>query len=333
MQLIEHNVRWGIAGLGQIAHRFASDLTQHVAHGVLTAVAARELSRANVFALRYGAERFYDSYEALALDPNIDAVYVATIHPCHKDVVALCLAQGKHVLVEKPAFTNVADWDEMAALAAANGVLLVEAMKSVVFPAYRSLRQFIVEHQVNIDFVEAAYGSHNDFDTQNRIFDPSCCGGATLDIGVYPLWLYADLCLLTGTDVVKPVVHYVRDNVDSKVDEYVEFCFAGKIRGRIRTSVTRDLPREAIIRGPQFEAVIHDKWWNPTFIDIVYQGMQVHIDTPAIGGGFEFEAEHVSMLILNHQRQSELIPASTTRRVIEIMENSLTENGFQYLIH
>ncbi|MEI8641237.1 Gfo/Idh/MocA family oxidoreductase [Pseudoalteromonas sp. Hal099] len=47
----------------------------------------------------------------------VDVVYVATIHPCHKELVALFLAHNKHVFVEKPAFTNVKDWDEMLNLA------------------------------------------------------------------------------------------------------------------------------------------------------------------------------------------------------------------------
>ncbi|MFA0125881.1 Gfo/Idh/MocA family protein, partial [Vibrio sp. 10N.261.48.A2] len=81
-------------------------------------------------------------YEEMANNPNVDAVYIATVHPYHKPLAELFLSHKKHVLVEKPAFTNLADWLAMKALADKNGVLLLEAMKTVAFPAYRELKSY-----------------------------------------------------------------------------------------------------------------------------------------------------------------------------------------------
>ncbi len=331
--MIEKKVRWGVAGLGRIAHRFVKDLTQHVPNSELYAVAAKDQQRAAMFADEYQCHRSYGSYQALAQDPNVDVVYVATIHPLHKSVVELFLKHGKHVLVEKPAFTNVNDWDEMASLAQEQGLLLVEAMKSVVFPAYQSLRQFIREHSIKIDTVEAAFGNWHEFDSQSQLFNPDLCGGATLDVGVYALWLYVDLCQLTNSTVSKPTVQYRQDNTQSEVDEYVEFIFDGDINGRVGASITRDLKREAIIQGPDVKIIIHDKWWNPQHIDLFYQGNNHKIMSPARGGGFEYEIEHIASLILQQQYQSDLISAETSRKVIAIMETSLVENGFEHLVH
>ena len=127
--MTEQKVRWGIAGLGKIAHRFAADLTQNVDNACLYAVAARDEQRADAFAQQYQAEHAYSSYQAMAEDPNVDVVYIATIHPFHKSMVELLLNHGKHVLVEKPAFTNTQDWDDMKALADKQGLVLMEAMK------------------------------------------------------------------------------------------------------------------------------------------------------------------------------------------------------------
>ena len=89
---VVRKVRWGIAGLGKIAHRFAKDLTHNVTLGELHAVAARDLERASAFAEQYQSPKSYGTYTALAQDPEIDVVYVATIHPLHKSLVALFLA-------------------------------------------------------------------------------------------------------------------------------------------------------------------------------------------------------------------------------------------------
>ncbi|MCE0495463.1 Gfo/Idh/MocA family protein [Vibrio salinus] len=332
MNMKDKKVRWGIAGLGKIARRFANDLTQQADNAELSAVAARDSKRAAGFAGEYGCRTSYGSYQALAQAPEIDAVYIATIHPFHKSMAELFLTHGKHVLVEKPAFTNTKDWDEMSALAEKKGLLLVEAMKSVAFPAYRQLRQFIRDNDVDINSVQAYFGNWHEFDITQQIFNPDLCGGATLDVAVYALWLYADLCALTQKRWVKPSVQYSKDNDTSDVDENVEFLFEGEMNGRVGASITRNLKREAIIKGPDTEIMIHGKWWNPTVIDIEHRGERITIEIPATGGGFEYEIEHVSSLILNRKTESDWMPGSTSRQVISVMETSLTEQGFQHLI-
>lgn len=330
----QHKVRWGIAGLGNIAQRFARDLIHHVTNGELYAVAARDLDRAQRFAAQLPTEpsQIYGSYQELANDPNIDAVYVATIHPYHKHLVSLFLTHGKHVLVEKPAFTHLKDWDEMSALAVKNECLLVEAMKSVAFPAYQQLRRFITENSIEINAIDAAFGNWHRFDPTQNIFNSTLSGGATLDVGVYSLWLYVDLCTLTGNTVTQPIVSYENDNTESKVDETVMFHFSGDVQGKIGASITRDLPREAKITGPEVDITIREKWWNPRTIDITYQGQSLQISTPDGGGGFEYEIEHFSSLVLQGALHSAFIPAETSRTVIAIMESALTTHHYQHLI-
>lgn len=325
--------RWGVAGLGKIAHRFVTDLRMQVENAELYAVAARNRQRADSFASQYECQRSYGSYTELANDPNVDIVYIATIHPFHKSLVELFLSHGKHVLVEKPAFTNLKDWDAMSTLAREKGLLLAEAMKTVVFPAYQALKQFIKEKNVEINAIEASFGSWHEFDSDWHLFNPKLCGGATLDVGVYGLWLYADLCQLSNIPVPKPTVEYIKDNCQSEVDENVVFRFDGQIKGEICASITRNLKRDAIIRGPELEIVIHNKWWNPKTIDISFKGQQTQISTLVSGGGFEYEIEHISSLILNKINYSDVIRKETSRQVISIMEESLVENGFDYLVY
>ncbi|MCW8345414.1 Gfo/Idh/MocA family oxidoreductase [Vibrio sp. ZSDZ65] len=330
---MNNKVRWGIAGLGNIAHRFVKDLTGSVENAELYAVAARDLSRAQQFSEQYGCNTSYGSYADLAADSQVDAIYIATIHPFHKELIELFLNNGKHVLVEKPALTNLADWDAMAALAEGKGLLLAEAMKSVTFPAYREMKQFIRQQNVAITSVEASFGNWHEFDSTWHLFNPTLCGGATLDVGVYGLWLYADLCQLAGVSVTEPQVEFAQDNPQSEVDENATFTFSGALEGKIGASITRDLTREAIIHGPKLEIVIHGKWWNPTTIDITYQGQFKQISMPVKGGGFADEIEHISALVLSNETRSELLNHTTSRRVVNIMEKALREGGYAELLN
>ena len=129
-------IRWGIIGLGNIAHKFAKDLLT-VNDAQLYAVASRSLENANIFASKYNAEKAYGSYEELVKDRNLDAVYIATPHSFHKDHTFLCLKHGIAVLCEKPFAINGNEVNEMIAKAKENDVLLMEALCTSVLPHYQ----------------------------------------------------------------------------------------------------------------------------------------------------------------------------------------------------
>ena len=96
-------MKWGILATGTIAKKFASTVEQMGAEGEqLVAVGSRHMESAQAFAQQYGIPRCYDSYEALAADPEVEAIYVATPNTLHYENCKLCLEQGKHVLCEKP---------------------------------------------------------------------------------------------------------------------------------------------------------------------------------------------------------------------------------------
>ena len=85
------HIRWGIIGAGHIARTFATDIA-YAPHATLTAVASRQLSRAQAFADDFSIPTAYGSYEEILADPNIDAIYIATPHTHHKQQSIDCLA-------------------------------------------------------------------------------------------------------------------------------------------------------------------------------------------------------------------------------------------------
>src|SRR6056300_1006228 len=99
-------IKWGILGLGKIAHKFASDLAK-VQDVELYAVASRNALKSKEFKAQYKATKAYSSYEDLAKDTSVDAVYIATPHAFHKPHTILCLQHKKAVLCEKPFAMNL----------------------------------------------------------------------------------------------------------------------------------------------------------------------------------------------------------------------------------
>lgn len=180
-------VRWGILGCGGIARRMAAVIGR-TAGGRLEAVASRDGERARAFAEDFGAPKAYEGYDALLADGDVDAVYVAAIHPAHAALVRACLLAGKPVLCEKPLTMTAAEAESLFRLAGETGLLLMEAMWSRYLPACREAKAFIENgglgdlRGASIDFC-----SYFPYDPAHRIYDPAKGGGALLDIGVYAI--------------------------------------------------------------------------------------------------------------------------------------------------
>lgn len=83
----------------------------------LEAVGSRNIENAKAFANEHDIPRYYDSYEALVKDQDVEAVYVATPNTLHYENCRLCLEHGKHVLCEKPFTINDKQAQELYRLA------------------------------------------------------------------------------------------------------------------------------------------------------------------------------------------------------------------------
>jgi len=103
-------LRIAILGSGYMGRTHAECITKHVSRARLVAIAGGR--RAPALAGDYRAA-FEPSYEALLQRADIDAVLIATPHADHCAQVIAAAAAGKHVLVEKPMATSVADCTRM----------------------------------------------------------------------------------------------------------------------------------------------------------------------------------------------------------------------------
>ena len=92
---METTIRWGILGPGNIARRFATQLP-HSSTGTFYAAASRSLEQAQKFVTEFEGEKAYGSYDELLADPQVDAVYISTVHTNHHELTIRAAAAGKH---------------------------------------------------------------------------------------------------------------------------------------------------------------------------------------------------------------------------------------------
>jgi predicted dehydrogenase len=81
---------------------------------IVCSYASRDRDKAEQFRRRYNGQRTYASYDEAIGDPGVDAVVVAVPPRFHLELTLRALAAGKHVLVEKPAFPRLADYETVA---------------------------------------------------------------------------------------------------------------------------------------------------------------------------------------------------------------------------
>jgi len=104
---MSNTIRWGILGLGNIARKFAFDLS-FVPEARLTAVASRDADKAKDFSatIPQDPEHLFGDYAALFTCEEVDVIYIATPHHAHKEWSLAAIEHGKHVLCEKPLGVN-----------------------------------------------------------------------------------------------------------------------------------------------------------------------------------------------------------------------------------
>ncbi|MEN6642075.1 MAG: Gfo/Idh/MocA family oxidoreductase [Armatimonadia bacterium] len=95
-------------------------------------------------ATQYGAETFTTDYHELLANPEIKAVSIVTPDFLHREIVVAAAEAGKHILIEKPMATTVADCEAMIAAAKANKVTLMVDFHNRFNPAFVALKNQIV---------------------------------------------------------------------------------------------------------------------------------------------------------------------------------------------
>ncbi|XP_077773236.1 trans-1,2-dihydrobenzene-1,2-diol dehydrogenase-like isoform X2 [Podarcis muralis] len=137
-------LRWGICSAGKISHDFIVALkTLPAVDHKVAAIASRDLKRSEEYAKQHNIPKAYGSYEELAEDPDIDVVYVGSVHTQHHALVLLFLRAKKNVLCEKPMGMNAAEVWDMVQVAKENSVFLMEGFWTRFFPVSEQIRTLL----------------------------------------------------------------------------------------------------------------------------------------------------------------------------------------------
>jgi predicted dehydrogenase len=325
---MQASIRWGILATGKIARKFALGLAQ-LPEAHLQAVASRDLARARAFAQEFGADTAHGSYEALAADPRVDIVYVASPHPLHREHTLLCLRRGKHVLCEKPMALNAQEAQEMFAEAQKHDRYLMEALWTHFLPAWRQARRWLREGLIGeVRLMQIDFCLRSDtFDPQDRKFAPELGGGALLDIGIYPIAMaYAIM------DQEPVEVHSTATLGATGVDEQSTYLFryANGAQALLSSSFLTHGPKEAIINGTKGSLRL-PLFWRASEVQVHRHEQEPEIyPFPYAATGLQHQAQAIMADLRAGRRESAIMPPSATLRRLRMMDRLRRDWGLAY---
>ena len=151
----------------------------------MAAVAARDESRAEAFALRHAIPKAYGCYDEMLADPDIDAVYNPLPNSLHGPWTLKAIAAGKHVLCEKPFASHAEQAQQVADAAAAAGLVVMEAMHYRYHPLIQRLSDLVAELGP-VRHIQC-WTNFTIEDPDDIRYDYDLAGGALMDGGCYAI--------------------------------------------------------------------------------------------------------------------------------------------------
>jgi predicted dehydrogenase len=212
-------VRWGVLGVARIAAKWVIPAMQQGEWSRVTAIASRDLAKAQEAARALGIARAYGSYEELLADSEIEAVYNPLPNHLHVPWTIKAAEAGKHVLCEKPIALNVEEARQLLAASGRTGVRIQEAFMVRTHPQWVGILELIKSGRIGEVRSLMGFFSYFNQDPQNVRNIAEYGGGGMLDIGCY---LISISRFILGEEP-KKVSALIDHDPDMKVDRLASF--------------------------------------------------------------------------------------------------------------
>jgi len=278
--------KWGIIGPGRIAKKFASAVWK-IPSASIYAVASRSSKDPEQLKQTFHAEKYYSSYEELAADKEVDAIYIATPHRFHYENTRLCLDAEKAVLCEKPLTVNAKQADELIRLSQLKQIFLMEALWTRFLPIYGQVRQWLDAGEIGIiRNAESTFGYIAPRNAQDRLLNLQLAGGALLDIGVYNT-------ALTQWVFRKPpqTITAVGQIGETGIDETVStiMSYENGAFAQFTCSFQAQMLNQFVITGTNGIIIVHPNFWEASQASLIKNGKTKTVKRQLEINGFEYQ--------------------------------------------
>jgi len=318
-------IKWGIIGLGNIAHQFAKELML-IEEAQLAAVASRNLEKAQEFAEKYHCKKAYASYDAIINDNEIDILYIATPHYSHAALTIKALQNNKHVLCEKPIALNYNDALQMINASKATNKFFMEAFWTRFNPSFQESFSKIKNGEIgDVKYINADFAFQAEKLEGNRMTDMKLGGGALLDIGVYPLFLSYVLLGIPTEILAKSNFH--ESGADLQTSMILQYDNAQAI---LHSSFVSSSDMKATISGTEGRINLNPFWYEAQSYTLIKNNHRTKFKLPTKGKGYTYEIEECHRCIKENRIESKLWSHQNSLELIKIVDEVRSQIGLEY---
>jgi predicted dehydrogenase len=319
----ERPIRWGFLGAGGIAASMAADLIH--GNNTLYAVAARDAGRAAAFAAQFGASHSHGDYRAVAEDPDVDIVYVATTHPFHREQALMAIEAGKHVLIEKPLALNAAHAGEVLTAARQKGVFAMEAVWMRANPLILKAHEIVTRGVIgDVVAIQADFSIEVAFDPTHRLYDLANGGGALLDLGIYPIHF---ALLFLGHPDLQQVLGTLSPTGSDAVAA-LQWGYRSGAVAQLRCATTAWAPGRATVIGTTGSMSVEPWFVNPERLVVTTSEGESRVEGE--GTAYGPQVQEVERCLRAGLLESPLAPHAETIAALELVDRARADLGVRY---
>ncbi len=274
-------VRWGILATGGIAGAFARGLKKSKT-GTLVAVGSRTQEKADAFCAEHGG-RGHATYQGVADDPEVDAVYIASPHHMHMEDTIMCARAGKHILCEKPFTLNTEETDRALAAVRENDVYFCEAFMYRFHPQTQAVLKMVRDGAVGkVCHVRAEFSFQASKDWDNFRTSREVGGGGIMDVGCYTA-SYSRAIAGSEPRRVEYAFAPAGDGYDAWGTGLLEF--PDGVTASIASGVHLQMENQVVVYGDEGRLVVESPWFCRGHVKLFKRG----VDEPEVYGPWDVD--------------------------------------------
>jgi len=239
-------LRIGLLGASRIAPRAIIAPAQARIDAQITAVAARDLGRAQAYAQTHDIPAAVEGYEALIARDDVDLIYCALPPSGHIAPCLAALAAGKALLIEKPFAMNAGQAAQIAAAAQAAGRPAMEAFHYRFHTKFRRALDLVRDQRLGrLIRAEGLFEAMIDRAPGQLRWDPAQGGGGIMDLGCYVI--HALRTLIGEEPALTAATAALEHGVDDQMR--AELAFPGGVAATVSSSMSGPRQDWIVLQG------------------------------------------------------------------------------------
>ncbi len=311
-------INWGILGMGRMGVSFAN--------------AIKETSNSKLIATASNSGKVFGdfenrSYESLINDKNIDAIYIATLHNSHVDLIKKIIETQKKILCEKPIATSLQSFLEVQKLMLDKKIKFYEGIAYYSHPQTIEILNLIDNDEIgNIEKIESTFGFKARYRPSSRLYNKELGGGSILDLGCYPISFFMLFAKLQEKIFISNKnLNYAKSGVDDEATATLNYD--NKFEGKIHVSIKSNLENSCTIYGSKGFIKVKEPW-SPSNNDVIEISSKKHFYVKQIKSNLSVYAnqiEKVSESFLSDNVNNNLFDIQKSSINMKLIDNWLSK--------